>query len=220
MDFEIEPTENKRILLMRFIDGWARNVADSDIYITPDIMNSKYGIDLQTIQSVLAELEEHEHIEILQKPNHKLTHEQRARQEDEKDYYLISATDSFPSYYRAIEQGTSFHRADVVSPKPQIKKDAKLRYDNKEHTFRYGNSALSIKGALRQEICKRVFRNRKTEVLYNDILDAVDMNKQSRAVYDAVLAINKKLEDTFGLQDVIEPIPNKEKVRVSKNCPC
>lgn len=203
---------------MRFINHWANNVADSAIYITPDIMRSTYEIDLQTIQSVLAELEEHEHIEVLQKPNHRLTAAQRARRDDEEDYYLVAISESFADFYKSVEQAEPFHRADVIKPKPApADPNAKVKYDSHAQQLIYGEAVLPIKGALKQEVCKRVFKNRKTAVNYNDILDTVDFNKQSRAVYDAVRAINEQAKTTLGLEDVLEPIPSKEKVRISKN---
>src|ERR1700741_518454 len=95
--YEIEPTDNKRLLFLRDLNGHKQHVGEV-IYVVPETLERQYGIDLQTIQSVLSDLEERGHIEIEQKPNHKLSYEQRLRKDDEQDYYLITLNDSFTAY--------------------------------------------------------------------------------------------------------------------------
>lgn len=113
--YDIEPTENKRLLFLRELDAHKRHVGEI-VYVTPEVLKQQYDIDLQTIQSVLSDLGELRHIEIEQTPNRKLTYEKRIRKDDEQDYYLITLNDSFTSYYEMIEQTEAFHRADVSEP--------------------------------------------------------------------------------------------------------
>lgn len=113
--YDIEPTENKRLLFLRELEAHRQNVGEI-IYVNPETLEYQYGIDLQTIQSVLSDLEERGHIEIEQKPNHKLTYVQKLRKDDEQDYYLVTLNDSFTRYYDMLEQTESFHRADTASP--------------------------------------------------------------------------------------------------------
>lgn len=113
--YDIELTNNKRLLFMRELDGHRRHVGEY-IIITPEILDAQYGISLPTIQSVLFELEELGHIEIDQRPNRSLTFEQRIRKDDEQDYYQITLMDSFAAYFDMIEQTEPFHRVDTPSP--------------------------------------------------------------------------------------------------------
>lgn len=113
--YDVEPTDNKRLLFLRELDAHRRNVGEI-IYVTPETLEHQYGIDLQTVQSVLSDLEEKEHIEIEQKPNHKLTYAQKVSKDDEQDYYLVTLNDSFIAYYDMLEQTESFHRADTTNP--------------------------------------------------------------------------------------------------------
>lgn len=112
--YDIEPTNNKRLLFLRELNAHNQHVGNM-VWVTPETLEQQYSIDLQTIQSVLADLEERGHIEIEQVPNHNLTHAQRVRKDDEQDYYLIILNDSFTAYYDILEQTESFHRADTAS---------------------------------------------------------------------------------------------------------
>jgi len=112
--YDIEPTDNKRLLFLRELDAHRQKVGEI-VYVTPEVLERQYGIDLQTIQSVLADLEERGYIEIELKPNHKLTYEQRLRKDDEQDYYLVTLGDGFAAYYDMLEETEAFHRADVSS---------------------------------------------------------------------------------------------------------
>lgn len=129
--YVIEPTDNKRLLFLRYLNGHKQHVGEV-VYVVPETLERQYGIDLQTIQSVLSDLEEREYVEIELKPNHKLSYEQRLRKDDEQDYYLINLNDSFTAYYDMLEQTESFHRADTASP-PASKDDplaATLSFDS------------------------------------------------------------------------------------------
>jgi hypothetical protein len=110
--YDIEPTDNKRLLLLRELDAHRQHVGEI-IYVTPETLERQYGIDLQTIQSVLSDLEELGHIEIEQTPNRKLTYAQKVRKDDEQDYYLVTLKDSFANYYEMLEQTEKFHRANL-----------------------------------------------------------------------------------------------------------
>lgn len=112
--YDIEPTDNKRLLLLRELDAHRRHVGNY-VYLTPQILEKEYGIDLQTLQSVLMDLEELEHIEIEQKPNRNLSYQQRLKKDDEQDYYLITLNDSFTAYYEMLEKTESFHHADATN---------------------------------------------------------------------------------------------------------
>lgn len=120
LDYLVDHSENKKLVLMRFIayeaKRYARFGGETPVYLTPIVLWHEYGINLQIIQFVLADLEEREHIEIDQKPNRKLTEEQRLRRDDEEDYYLISVRESFYPYYEQIEATAEFHAADKESP--------------------------------------------------------------------------------------------------------
>lgn len=113
--YDIEPTDNKRLLFLRYLNGHKQHVGEV-VYVVPETLEHQYGIDLQTIQSVLSDLEERGYIEIELKPNHKLSYEQKLRKDDEQDYYLITLKDNFTDYYDMLEQTKSFHRADSASP--------------------------------------------------------------------------------------------------------
>lgn len=86
--YDIEPTENKRLLFLRELDAHRRHVGEI-VYVTPEVLKQQYDIDLQTIQSVLSDLEELGHIGIEQTPNRKLTYEKRIRKDDEQDTTLL-----------------------------------------------------------------------------------------------------------------------------------
>lgn len=60
-------------------------------------------MSIQTIRSVLAELEERNCIEILQTPNYNLTEAQRLKRDDEGDYYFIEVKKGFYEYSNALE---------------------------------------------------------------------------------------------------------------------
>lgn len=128
--YEIEPTDNKRLLLLRELEAHRQHVGNY-IYLTPEVLEHQYGIDLQTIQSVLMELEELEHIEIEQKPNRKLSYRDRLEKDDEQDYYIIILNESFVAYYEMLEQTESFHRADVPNKRsvPQGPMTATLSFE-------------------------------------------------------------------------------------------
>lgn len=217
-DFKIDTTGPKELVLIRFINAWARSRGGEYVFITPDIEEQLYGITLKTIQATLTELSELEHIEIEQRPNHKLTDAQRERRDDEEDYYLISVNDSFYSYYESFERTAALLKSDtahaLLTPTLALASDTKIRYDKANRSLTYAGLSLQINGVLRQEVCRCVFKNRRVAALYNDILDNVDPNKQSRAVYDAMIAINKSIEQAFGLPNVL--VQQNESIRISK----
>lgn len=121
MDYEVDLSGNKRLVLMRVINAEAKNIGESSIYITPIVLAHKYGINLQTIQSLLTYLDEHGYIKIEQWPNHDLTPSQRAKLDDEEDHYLISVNQSFYDYYQSLEATAIFHNADKeISVAPDL----------------------------------------------------------------------------------------------------
>ena len=128
--YEIEPTDNKRLLLLRELEAHRQHVGNY-IYLTPEVLKQEYGIDLQTIQSVLMDLEELEHIEIEQKPNRHLSYQDKLKKDDEQDYYIVILNDSFTAYYKMLEQTESFHRADVSNKRgvPQGPMTATLSFE-------------------------------------------------------------------------------------------
>lgn len=114
LKYDIEPTDNKRLLFLRELDGHRQHVGKI-VYITPETLDHQYGISLSTILSALSELEELGHIEIDLKPNRNLTFTQRIRKDDEQDYYQITLLESFTTYYDMIEKTEPFHRVDTPS---------------------------------------------------------------------------------------------------------
>lgn len=112
--YDIEPTDNKRLLFLRELDGHRRHVGEL-VVITPEVYEKQYSISLSTIQSVLFELEELGHIEIDLRPNRNLTFEQRIRKDDEQDYCQITLLESFANYYDMVERTEPFHRVDTPS---------------------------------------------------------------------------------------------------------
>lgn len=115
MDFLVNHHENESLNLIRYIADEAKNKS-SVVYIFP--INLRKQISLQAIRSVLYELEEKGHIEILQKPNYDLTDKQRQKREDEEDYYFIEVKETFYDYLSAREL-----TAEVYTPMTSAIKD-------------------------------------------------------------------------------------------------
>lgn len=118
LDYIVDHSGNKKMTLMRFIAHEAKRFGGfsdgAGVYIFPILLFDEYRINLQTIQSVLTDLEEREHIEITMRPNHRLTDEQRLKRDDEEDYYSISVNKSFYTYYEQLEATAEFHSSDIA----------------------------------------------------------------------------------------------------------
>jgi predicted transcriptional regulator len=111
-NYDIDTQASKRLVMMRILN------ADRSGYIFPELVLHDYGINLEVIQSVLQDLVERGHAEIMMTPNYNLTDAERARKDDEQDYYFIDLTESFDGYYREVERTASFHNADKDTAKP------------------------------------------------------------------------------------------------------
>jgi hypothetical protein len=122
---------------------------------------------------------------------------------------LIKPATNQPAMQPVLGDSAVAAKEPVTNPKLD-----KINYDKDAQQLTYGNKILPIQGALNCEVCRQVFKNRRKAAFCNDILDAVDENKQSRAVYDATSRINKKIEAKFNISNVLES--KDEKVRISK----
>jgi hypothetical protein len=216
LDFNQKGPEE--LVLLRLIKAFADKYGCSNIYLVPAFEKKNYGIRLKTIQATLADLEEHEHIVINQKPNHNLSDNSRAKRDDEEDYYLITVKSSFYKYHKSLEDAADLFEVETSKVEHEslanTKATLKIKYDEKQELLTYHDLILPVDGVLQREVCKQVFKRRNKSVLYNDILDRVDENKQSRAVYDAVRIINRKIKQSFNICDVL--IQKGEKVRIDK----
>lgn len=113
-DIEVDPSTNSRLMFMRYLKANSDEFGESALYVTPTVLARDYSIILSDIQAVLTLLENLGHIEITQKPNYRLTDRQRAKRDDEEDYYVISLSPSFNDYYSSIETASTFYIADEV----------------------------------------------------------------------------------------------------------
>jgi len=113
-EFEIDESGTERLTLLRWLHGHLTNVGNM-VFLSPDTIKSSFGISIETVRSVLMELEEKDCIKINQRPNDKLTYAQRIRKDDEQDYYDIELLDAFSDYYKANELTAEFQTKQVSS---------------------------------------------------------------------------------------------------------
>lgn len=211
-DYEIDTNGTQHMVLLRIIYGWLVNVG-SEVYLTPWVEKIEHGIELGTFYSVLHELQGRGLIDITFEPNLTLTDAQRARKDDEQDYFNFTILDGFKEYYSAVETSSHFHDKELsedLIEKPPLK----VRYDKVARNLTYDDKSIHLTGKYQPEICKQVFKNRKLKVNYDDIISAVDENTPSKPIYDAILSLNKKMYDIFGLKEVLHN--HKEIVAISK----
>jgi len=157
--------------------------ADKAGYIFPDAIKHDFGINLQVIQFVLQDLVERGHIRIIMSPNRKLTDKDRARMDDEQDYYMIDVEDSFADYYKMVEQTETFHNADraAIKPTPDTqpeKADISLTNVKVEpRSYDSANGVLNIAG-IKVQIIKQPNKKGKMQesnearlmrLLFNDV---------------------------------------------------
>jgi len=102
MDFLVDHTGNEVLALVRYI-AKTDDKATSVVYLFPILLQRDEGISIQTVRSVLTELEERGYIEILQTPDYNLTENQRLKRDDEGDYYFIEVKKDFYEYSEALE---------------------------------------------------------------------------------------------------------------------
>lgn len=171
----------------------ARNLPD---HATPYLIFKIFHIDRGKLRRDLA---------IYYDPNN--THPSRLEKINPAEKITTIVSKSLPK--------TKGDNLGVETKKPiASRKVDKINYDKVAEQLIYGLKKLRISGALNCELCRQVFKNRKKPVPYNDILDAVDENKHSRAVYDSILRINDKIEAKFDISNVLES--KDEKVRIRK----
>lgn len=128
MDFLIDHTGDEVLALIRYI-AKTDNKAASVIYLFPILLHRDEGVSIQTIRSVLAELEERNYIEILQTPNYNLTEAQRLKRDDEGDYYFIEVKKDFYEYSNALElTANSFAHITHDSRNIETGKQAELAF--------------------------------------------------------------------------------------------
>lgn len=212
-DYEIDTNGTQRMVLLRIIYAWLINVSN-EVYLTPTVEKIEHGIELGTFYSVLYELQGRELISITFEPNLTMTDEQRARKDDEQDYFHFTVLNGFKEYYLAVDTSSQYHDKELdneLVKKPPLK----VRYDKTAQTLAYGDEIIRITGKIQHEICKQVFKNRKNSIPYDSILDEIDENKSSKTVYDAIILLNKKMQENFGLEKVLKI--HKETVAISKN---
>jgi len=187
--------------------------ADKSGYIFPDIILHDYGVNLEVLQSALQDLVEQGHIQILLSPNRELTDEDRARKDDEQDYYFIAVSESFADYYRQLEQTADFHNADrehdqssLASPTDQGG-DMTAIYNYKDTELRIGKLTINMERDSDQDIfCKRLFPNgkpakraaQKAELFKSfgfdpDYIDSSQREAARKKLYSTRTALNTKI---------------------------
>jgi hypothetical protein len=103
---------------------------------------------------------------------------------------------------------------DIPSePKKQSKK---VLFDTKTSTLIFGNAKCDIPDeTLEYYICRFTFKNRQVAAKEDDILEkSVKSQDSQRAVYDAMLRVNKKAKDTLGLEKLL--VYKAAKLRINK----
>jgi hypothetical protein len=187
--------------------------ADKSGYIFPDIILHDYGVNLEVLQSVLQDLVEQGHIQILLSPNRKLTDEDRARKDDEQDYYFIDVDESFADYYRQLEQTAEFHNADREHDQPSLASSINqssamtAAYNYKDSELRIGKLSINMERDSDQDVfCKRLFPNgkpakrpvQKMELFKRfgydpDYIDSSQRETVRKKLYSTRTALNAKI---------------------------
>lgn len=106
------------------------------------------------------------------------------------------------------------HRLTGSSQKSDQK--VKVRFDAKSSTLLFGDKICEIPDeTLEHYICKFTFKNRKVAALEDDILEkSVKSQDSKRAVYDAMLRVNKKANKYLGIEKLL--VYRAAKLRISK----
>lgn len=209
LKYDIEPTDNKRLLFLRKLDGHRRHVGEV-VFITPEILEHRYGISLQTILSVLSELEELSHIEIDLKPNRNLTFEQRIRKDDEQDYYQITLLESFATYYNIVEQTEPFHRVDtpISSNSQQNPMIATLSFEGiSKPVISIGNDKYifsSMREGLPFTIIPYCLKNHSNEAIEVSVLKA-ELKASGIAVHGIANLRENLRNSRFGENNALSP---------------
>ena len=189
--------------------------ADKSGYIFPDIILHDYGVNLEVLQSVLQDLVEQGHIQILLSPNRKLTDEDRARKDDEQDYYFIDVGESFSDYYKQLEQTADFHNADREHDQPSLSpstdqiRNTTATYNYIDSELTIGKLTISMERDSDQDIfCKRLFPSskpakrpvQKVELFKRfgydpDYIDSSQRETARRKLYSTRTALNAKIQN-------------------------
>jgi hypothetical protein len=105
--------------------------------------------------------------------------------------------------------------APIPSQEPEASID-KVKFDAKTSILTLGNKSCDIPDeTLEYYICKFAFKNRKIAANEEDILEKSTKSQDSqRAVYDAMLRINRKAKATLGIEKLL--FYKAAKIRISK----
>lgn len=120
------------------------------------------------------------------------------------------------TYKIEVLNGFKAFASSTPTPASDNTSQAKVKYDWRNALLIYGDKELEVADmSLMHFVCKLTFKNRHVAIDEDDILDAAAKGQDSkRAVYDAVLAINKKANDTFGVKKLL--IFKAGKVRIDR----
>jgi hypothetical protein len=116
LEENIEPTDNKRLLLLRYIQNSLGDSSTGPVLLTPEYLYDRYGIDLTTIQSVTAYLEDRELIEIILRPSRR-PYATRIKYDDEEDYFQLDIKSTFTPHFRILNDAAEFFGADIATNK-------------------------------------------------------------------------------------------------------
>lgn len=95
--------------------------------------------------------------------------------------------------------------AEPTKPESNEATQDKVRFDAKASKLTYSGKSCGIPDeTLEYYICKLVFKNRKVAAKEDDILEYTTKSQDSqRAVYDAMLRINKKAREQLGIEKLL-----------------
>ncbi len=100
-------------------------------------------------------------------------------------------------------------------PEPE-NQSSKVLFDVKTGTLKLGSKTCDIPDeTLEYYICRFTFKNRKVAAKEDDILEkSVKSQESQRAVYDAMLRVNKKAKTNLGLEKLL--VYKAAKIRINK----
>ncbi len=92
----------------------------------------------------------------------------------------------------------------------------KITFDPKTSTLFHDGEECSVPdGTLQHYTCKLVFKNRNVPVAEQDIIDAAGFGDNSqRPIYDATIAVNRRIFESFGIKNYLKD--NVGKVRINR----
>ncbi len=95
--------------------------------------------------------------------------------------------------------------AEPAKPESNEVSQDKVRFDAKASKLTFSGKSCDIPDeTLEYYICKLVFKNRRTAAKEDDILEYTTKSQDSqRAVYDAMLRINKKAREQLGIEKLL-----------------